>query len=200
MQARVEAVIGYVKQHSRISLIRAKYIYQMVARLPDSTQDFVLKKNFPWYSMDIHPEQLQQLTITFNPNSLALKRKYPFRQPNNVHYPREHRLVINGSFGDRFVEGNYADHTTPCIQMLDSQSKSRIKVKDFKSYPEDFPFRDQTNLVSTTNTAITQEADKMQTEDANDDTLIAEVEAVSALTRAQSIAMQAASIEILCQI
>ena len=60
--------------------------------------------------------------------------------------PREHRLVVNGSFGDRFVEGIYlfADENTPCIQMYGFKSKTRIKVKDFKAYPEDFPFHDPT--------------------------------------------------------
>ena len=76
--------------------------------------------------------------------------------------------------------------------MYDFQSKSRIKVKDFKSYPEDFPFRDPTCLVRTT-MAMTQEFDKMQTEDANDDSHIAAQDAIAALTRAQAKAIQAAS-------
>ena len=76
--------------------------------------------------------------------------------------------------------------------MYDFQSKSRIKVKDFKSYPEDFPFRDPTCLVRTT-MAMTQEFEKMQTEDANDDSHIAAEDAIAALTRAQAKAIQAAT-------
>ena len=76
--------------------------------------------------------------------------------------------------------------------MYDFKSKTRIKVKDFKSYPEDFPFRDPTCLVRST-VAMMQEFDKMQTEDANDDSYIAAQDAVSALTTAQAKAIQAAS-------
>ena len=63
--------------------------------------------------------------------------------------PHEHRLVVNGSFGDRFVEGIYlhADHATPTIRMYDFGSCSEISVQDFKSYPAEFPFRDQSCLM-----------------------------------------------------
>jgi hypothetical protein len=42
--------------------------------------------------------------------------------------------VVNGSFGDRFIEGIYlhADQTTPGIWMYDFKSKSRYMVKDWK--------------------------------------------------------------------
>ena len=42
MQARVEAAIGYVKQHSRISLLRANAPTRW---WPDATTDFVIKKS-----------------------------------------------------------------------------------------------------------------------------------------------------------
>jgi len=58
--------------------------------------------------------------------------------------PREHPLVKNRSFGDRFVEGIYlrADHDTPCIRMHCITSGSDLLVQDLKSYPDEFPFRD----------------------------------------------------------
>ena len=49
MQARVEAAIGYVKQYSRISLLRANALTRW---WPDATTDFVIKKNFLWYSQE----------------------------------------------------------------------------------------------------------------------------------------------------
>jgi hypothetical protein len=57
--------------------------------------------------------------------------------------PREHRRVVNGSFGDRFVEGIYlhADSQTPTIRMFDLASRTELAVKDFKSYPDEFPFQ-----------------------------------------------------------
>ena len=56
--------------------------------------------------------------------------------------PREHRRVVNGSFGDRFVEGIYlhADSQTPTKRMFDLASRTELSVKDFKSYPDEFPF------------------------------------------------------------
>ena len=43
----------------------------------------------------------------------------PFRSRIVSTIPREHKLVVNGSFGDRYVEGIYlhADHHTPSINM-----------------------------------------------------------------------------------
>ena len=45
--------------------------------------------------------------------------------------PREHPLVQNGSFGDRFVEGIYlrADHDTPCFRMYCITSGSELCVR-----------------------------------------------------------------------
>ena len=192
MQARVEAAIGYVKQHSRISLIRANAPTRW---WPDATKDFVIKKNFLWYTIDASGTATtanDRIQSTFAGTRTTVNIPFGSRITSTI--PREHRLVINGSFGDRFVEGIYlyADHATPCIYMYDFQSKSRIKVKDFKSYPEDFPFRDPTCLVRTT-MAMTQEFEKMQTEDANDDSHIAAEDAIATLTRAQAKAIQAAT-------
>ena len=58
--------------------------------------------------------------------------------------PREHKLVVNGSFGDRYVEDIYlhADSHTLRIHMYDFISKQEIVVQDFTSYPSEDPFRD----------------------------------------------------------
>lgn len=192
MQARVEAAIGYVKQHSRISMTRANTPTRW---WPDATKDFVTKKNFLWYSKDTSGKATtanERIQANFAGTRNTVNIPFGSRITSTI--PREHRLVVNGSFGDRFVEGIYlyADHNTPCIHMYDFNSKTRMKVKDFKSYPEDFPFRDPTCLVRSTPT-MTSEFAKMQQEDANDDACIAADEAFSALTRAQSKAIQSAT-------
>ena len=60
----------------------------------------------------------------------------PFGSRIIAQLPREHRLVKNGSFGNRFVEGTYlySDSATPCIWMLSIALQRKIKVQDFKSY------------------------------------------------------------------
>ena len=102
--------------------------------------------------------------------------------------PREHRLGVIGSFGDRFVEGIYvhADHATPTIRMYDFGSRSEISVQDFKSYPAEFPFRDQSCLPSPT---LTKDMLTMHAEDSADDAIIAEQLGHHALTRSQVQAM-----------
>jgi hypothetical protein len=47
MQARVEGAIGYVKQHSRVSMLAANVPTRW---WPQATTDFVIKKNHLWYS------------------------------------------------------------------------------------------------------------------------------------------------------
>jgi hypothetical protein len=47
MQARVEGAIGYVKQHSRVSMLAANVPTRW---WPQATTDFVNKKNYLWYS------------------------------------------------------------------------------------------------------------------------------------------------------
>ena len=101
--------------------------------------------------------------------------------------PREHRRVVNGSFGDRFVEGIYlhADSTTPTIRMYDFASRTEMSVKDFTSYPSEFPFRDPTCLTRYP-TELRKELSEMHTEDDVDDKLIAEQLHVQAVTRSQT--------------
>ena len=68
----------------------------------------------------------------------------PFGNQVIAELPREHRLVKNGSFGGRFVEGTYiySDSATPCIWMFSIALQRKIKVQDIKSYSLQYPFKD----------------------------------------------------------
>ena len=103
-------------------------------------------------------------------------------------------MVKNGSFGDRFVEGIYlrADHDTPCIRMYCISSGSELLVQDFKSYPNEFPFRDPSCLLRCT-PAILKDLAHMHIEDAHDDKLVADETALHIHTRAQTRAATAAT-------
>ena len=94
--------------------------------------------------------------------------------------------MVNGSFRDRFIEVIYlhADQTTPGVWMYDFKSKSRYMVKDWKPYPDEFPLRDPSCLLRPASSTAADIA-AMHAEDARDDSLIAEEQAVAALTRAQ---------------
>ena len=50
MQARVEGAIGYVKQHSRVSMLSANVPTRW---WPQATTDFINKKNYLWYSANL---------------------------------------------------------------------------------------------------------------------------------------------------
>jgi len=69
----------------------------------------------------------------------------PFSSRFIAQLPREHRLVKNGSFGDRFIEGTYlySDSDTPCIWMFSITLQHKIKVQDFKSYPFQLPLKER---------------------------------------------------------
>ena len=76
--------------------------------------------------------------------------------------------------------------------MYDFKSKSRYMVKDWTPYPDEFPLRDPSCLLRpASSTAVDVAA--MHAEDARDDSLIAQEQAVAALTRAQSKAISAAT-------
>jgi hypothetical protein len=193
MQARVEGAIGYVKQHSRVSMLAANVPTRF---WPKATTDFIIKRNCLWYSEDESgqwstPYQRMQPAL-----ASALTRKtvaIPFGSHVISTIPREHSRVVNGSFGDRFVEGIYlhADEQTPTIRMYDIASRTELSVKDFKSYPEQFPFRDHTCLTRPTE-AIRKELAAMHTEDDADDQLIAEELQMKVVTRAQKQAAERA--------
>ena len=95
-----------------------------------------VKKNTLWAKRDEHGD----LSTANNRMQPAFAGSYktvaiPFGSRVTGYLPREHPLVKNGSFGDRFVEGNYlcANHDTPCIRMYCITSGSELLVQDFKS-------------------------------------------------------------------
>jgi len=98
----------------------------------------------------------------------------PFGSRVIAQLPREHRLLKNGSFVDRFVEGTYlySASATACIWMFSIDPQCKIKVQDFKSYPLQFPFKDPSCLTRITPT-IMKEMSKMHEEYAHDNNLIA---------------------------
>jgi hypothetical protein len=72
--------------------------------------------------------------------------------------------------------------------MHDFGSRSEISVQDFKSYPDEFPFRDQSRLERSSQN-LTKDMLKMLAEDSADDALIAEECGHQAVTRSQTKAM-----------
>ena len=193
MQARVEGAIGCSKQHSRVALVCAN---KPTRFWPDATIDFTTKRNALWARRDEHG----QLSTANDRMQPAFAGSYktvaiPFGSRVTGYLPREHPLVKNGSFGDRFVEGTYlrADNETPCIRMYCIALKSELLVQDFKSYPEEFPFRDPSCLLRCT-PAIMKDLALMHVDDAHDDKLVAEENALQVHTRAQTRAAEAAQV------
>ncbi len=130
MQTRVEDAIGYVKQHVRVSMLaanvptrwwphaRSQRSHKMVA----ATTNFINKKKILWYSADSKGSLTtahQHMRPAFAGTRATVAIPFGSRIVSTI--PREHRLVVNGSFGDRFIEGIYlhADHATPTIRMYD---------------------------------------------------------------------------------
>jgi len=115
------------------------------------------------------------------------------------HLPHEHPLVNNGSFVDRFVEGIYfrADHRddTPCIRVYCITSGPELLVQDFKSYPDEFLFRDPSCLPRCT-PVILKDLAKMHINNVYDDKLVAEETA----SRAQRGLSQGADLSVLTAI
>jgi len=168
MQAHVQGAIGYVKQHSRTSLSHAN---KPTRFWDDVTKDVSIKKVYLWASPDTRsrlqtPHDRMQPAFFGTYKTVAV----PFGSRVIAQLPREHRLVENGSFGDRFVQGtyHYSDSTTPCIWMFSIALQRKIKVQDFKSYPLQFPFEDPSCLTRNTPTMM-KEMSKMHEEDAPDD-------------------------------
>jgi len=115
----------------------------------------------------------------------------PFVSRVTGYLPREHPLVKNGSCGDRFVESIYlrANHDTLCISNYCITSE--LLILDFKSYPDEFQFRDPLCLLRCT-PVILKDLAKMHIDDAHDDNLVAEETALHTHTRAQTRAGDAA--------
>ena len=161
----------------------------------DATKDFSIKKVYLWASPDTRgklqtPHDRMQPAFFGTYKTVAV----PFGSRVIAQLPREHRLVKNGSFGDRFVEGTYlySDSATPCIWMFSIALQRKIKVQDFKSYPLQFPFKDSSCLTRNTPT-IMKEMSQMHEEDAHDDSLIAMETSNQIHTRAQMRAAEDAA-------
>ena len=117
MQCRVEGAIGCSKQHSRVALVTSG---KPMRFWRDATLDFTIKKNYLWAKRDQHGD-LSTANDRMQPAFAGTRQTVaiPFGCRVTGHLPRDHRLVTNGSFGDRFVEGTYlrSDENTPCIRM-----------------------------------------------------------------------------------
>jgi hypothetical protein len=75
--------------------------------------------------------------------------------------------------------------------MFDFASRTELSVKDFKSYPDEFPFRDLTCLTHSPDT-LRKKLAKMRVEDEADDQLIADQLQTHVITRSQSQAAERA--------
>ena len=75
--------------------------------------------------------------------------------------------------------------------MIDLASRTELSVKDFKSYPDEYPFRDPTCLTRSPDT-LRKELAKMRVEDEADDQLIADQLQTHVITRSQSQAAERA--------
>jgi hypothetical protein len=147
----------------------------------------VIKRNFTWYSQKGLPSnttahQRMQPAFAGTLKSVCM----PFGSRIVSPLPREHTLVQGSSFGDRFVEGIYlfADATSPAIHIWDMHRKQEMIVKDYTSYPTEFPFKDPSCLVRPGYTA--DEILQMHQEDiAEEERIVAEL-AAPAVTRSQS--------------
>jgi len=98
------------------------------------TKDFSIKKLYLWASQDTRgklqtPHDRMQLAFFGSHKTVAV----PFGSRVIVQLPREHCLVKNGSFGDRFVEGTYlySDSATPRIWKFSIALQRKIKAQDF---------------------------------------------------------------------
>jgi hypothetical protein len=161
---------------------------------PQATTDFVHKKNYLWYSEDMSGKWStahERMKPAFAGTRDTVAIPFGCRVVSTL--PREHRRVLNGSFGDRFVEGIYlhADSQTPTIRMFDLASKTELSVKDFKSYPDEFPFRDASCLTRSPDT-LRKDLANMHAEDEADDQLIADELQSHVITRSQSQAVERA--------
>ena len=186
-----EALVG----DENLLLHSSTLLYSRLHIQEESTVDFTYKKNTLWAKRDEHSDfstanDRMQPAFAGSYKTVAI----PLGSRVTGYLPREHPLVKNGSFGDRFVEGTYlrADHDTPCIRMYCISSGSELLVQDFKSYPNEFPFRDPSCLLRCT-PAILKDLAHMHIEDAHDDKLVAEETALHIHTRTQTRAATAAT-------
>ena len=156
----------------------------------DAVLDFCIKRNFTWYSQ----KGLLGKTTAHDRMRPAFDNTVknvciPFGSRIISPIPREHSLVRGSSFGDRFVEGIYlhAALTGPVIHIFDMHRKQEIVVKDFTSYPSEFPFKDPSCLTRPGYTAA--EIEEMHQEDLADEARITAELTAPAVTRSQSAQM-----------
>jgi hypothetical protein len=181
---RVESYIGVVKSHGRVGMLNANVPLRFHG---DAVLDFCIKRNFTWYSQ----KGLIGKTTAHDRMSPAFDNTVknvciPFGSRIISPIPREHSLVRGSSFGDRFVEGIYlhAALTGPTIHIFDMHRKQEIVVKDFTSYPSEFPFKDPSCLTRPGYTAA--EIEEMHQEDLADEARITAELTAPAVTRSQS--------------
>ncbi len=170
MQARVEGVIGIIKQHSRIALSTANVPTRF---WPYATTDFVYKHNFLWCSPDRNgllstPQARLQSVFAGTMSTVA----HPFGSRIIARLPKLHSHVIGKSFGHRYAEGIYlcSDDKTPAVHMYDMMSRKIMIVSDFIVYPDQFPFHSLNCLVHPSYTAA--EIAKIHTQDIADDAAV----------------------------
>jgi len=137
MKCCVEGAMSCSKQHSQFELVCANAPTRF---WPDATIDFTCKKNTLWAKRDEHGDGSNannriQPAFAGSYKTVAI----PFGSRVTGYLPREHPLVNNRSFGDRFVEGIYlrANHDTPCTRMncQDLNSSSRISNHSSINFP-----------------------------------------------------------------
>ena len=184
---RVESYIGVVKSHGRVGMLNANVPLRFHG---DAVLDFCIKRNFTWYSQkgligNTTAHDRMQPAFDNTLKNVCI----PFGSRIISPIPREHSLVRGSSFGDRFVEGIYlhAALTGPAIHIFDMHRKQEIVVKDFTSYPSEFPFKDPSCLTRPGYSAA--EIEKMHQEDLADEARITAEITAPAVTRSQSAQM-----------
>jgi hypothetical protein len=181
---RVESYIGVVKSHGRVGMLNGNVPLQFHG---DVVLDFCIKRNFTWYSQ----KGLIDNTTTHDHMQSVFDNTLknvciPFDSHIISPIPHEHILVRGSSFGDRFVEDIYLQValTGPAIHIFDTHRKKEIVVKDFTSYPSEFPFKDPPYLTRPDYSAV--EIEEMHQEDLADETRITAELTVPEVTRSQS--------------
>jgi len=128
MQARLVGAIGCIKQHSQTSLLHAN---KPTRFWDDATKDFGINKVYLWATTDTRGK-LQIPHDRMEPAFFGTYKTVAASFGGRViaQLPREHHLVKNGSFGDRFVEGTYlhSDSATPCIWMYSITLQRKISL------------------------------------------------------------------------
>jgi len=139
MQARVEEAIGCSMQHSRVALVCANKPSRF---WPDATLDITCKRNALWAKRHEHG-QLSTANDHMQPDFAGLYKTVAIPCGSHVtgYLPREHPLVKNGSFGNRFVEGTYlrANNETSLYPYVLHRFKIRASCPRLQVLPGGIP-------------------------------------------------------------